>query len=200
MKKLRLLLALFVASIGAGQNASAQNGEISVTLLNEGSLYSEVLYEVDNMKDVIKLKIAGPMNDEDWANIKTMENLVSLDMKNAVVEKMPEYQFTECCLSLETVILPSSLKEIGNSSFRGSSVKYVEIPDNLEKIGGGAFGSCYNLEAISQWPTKVTEIPDHCFNGCENLKPFDGLYPHCACNARQAFGLLSPQPWNGKHV
>ena len=33
-----------------------------------------------------------------------------------------------------------------------------------------------------------------------NLKPFDGLYPHCACNACQAFGLLSPQPWNGKRV
>ena len=29
---------------------------------------------------------------------------------------------------------------------------------------------------------------------------FAYLPPHCALNARQAFGLLSPQPWNGKLV
>lgn len=50
--------------------------QISVNLLEAGSLGTEVLYNVDYIKDVRNLKITGKMNSSDWAKIEMMTNLL----------------------------------------------------------------------------------------------------------------------------
>ena len=96
------------------------------------------------------------------------------------------YNFT----ALEDVNLPTTLTEIGELSFYGSSLTNINFPESLEKIGTLAFGDT-NLEGDISFPydlnkigesafldTKINSITLHegmtigggAFYGCESLK------------------------------
>ncbi len=44
-----------------------------------------------------------------------------------------------CCRSLDTLILPNSIKTIGAYAFMGTELKYINIPPSVETIGCDAF-------------------------------------------------------------
>ena len=91
------------------------------------------------------------------------------------------------------VILPSSLKEIGNGAFAGCSLKelaipegvttigygafrnsqivHITIPQSVVSIGDGAFSYCKSLESI-HIPEAVSKIPERAFFNCHSLKQF----------------------------
>ena len=51
------------------------------------------------------------------------------------------------CHWIERVVLPNSLKEIGDNAFNGcSSLKSIDIPDGVMVIGEGAFSYCEKLK------------------------------------------------------
>jgi len=56
----------------------------------------------------------------------------------------------ECgCGSLERIILPDSVKVIGEDAFEGcDELGDILIPDSPEQIGRGAFAGCYKMERI----------------------------------------------------
>ena len=153
MKKLRILLALFAAGIGALQGAWAQDTEltVSVNLLEPGSLGTEILAvpEVDHIKNVVNLTVSGPMNDDDWKALQLIDALETLDLSKAETKSIPESQFWGCCYNLTT----------------------VKLPNTIEYVGGAAFRDKSNLTTIN-WPTSAKEIPDRCFYDCRNLQPF----------------------------
>ncbi len=76
-------------------------------------------------------------------------------------------------LPLETaagaeIVLPSGLKVIGDSAFRGdSSVISVVIPEGVESIGSFAFAES-GLQTIT-FPASVTDIAPDAFSGCQNV-------------------------------
>ena len=172
MKKLRLLFALFAANICAVQGAWAQDTEltVSVKLLEAGSLGTEILAApgVDHIKNVVNLTVSGPMNDDDWATLKLIDALKTLDLSKAETKRIPECQFDAgICPNLTT----------------------VKLPNTIESVGYGAFRSCGNLLNIN-WPTSANEIPQECFYDCRNLQPFtipngvtkigDGAFMNCS--------------------
>ena len=65
---------------------------ISVSLLEPGSLGTEVLYNTDYIKNVRSLKVKGKMNNEDWAKIKMRSRLINLDLSEAEFTEIPEEQ------------------------------------------------------------------------------------------------------------
>lgn len=67
--------------------------DVSVSLLEPGSLGTEVLYYVNKIQDVKSLKVKGEMNADDWAKVKMMTNLYKLDLSEAVITEVPEKQF-----------------------------------------------------------------------------------------------------------
>ena len=106
---------------------------IEVNLLEAGSLGTEVLYNVDHVKDVKRLKVSGPMNSDDWARIQMMTNLFELDMKDAITDAVPANQFdgsstASAKMYLQKVILPDVLKTINNYAFRYTHVEEVVFP------------------------------------------------------------------------
>lgn len=153
MKKIRLLLALIVASIGAVQSAWAQDEEqteeltVSVSLLEPGSLGTEILSApgVEHIKDVVNLTVSGPMNDEDWSTLKLTTSLKNLDLSAAQVTSLPGDEFRDL-----------------------NSLTTVKLPETLTTIGGWAFSGCTNLETIN-WPASVEVIDRYCFNGCQKV-------------------------------
>ena len=54
-------------------------------------------------------------------------------------------------------------------SCNDKTVKSVEIPDSVTKIGNSAFSNCELLEEI-KIPESVTEIGNYVFSNCESLK------------------------------
>ena len=92
--------------------------------------------------------------------------------------------------ALKYVIIPSSVKTIGDNAFNGCvRIGAITLPNNLTALGQHAFDGCTSLTSITI-PNKVKKIPDYCFFGCSVLseirlsdsitevghRSFDGCY------------------------
>lgn len=74
------------------------------------------------------------------------------------------------CSSLEKVILPDSLVEIGGGSFKYcSNLKEIKLPPTVRTIGEKAFNGCSSLEEI-RIPSAVKSIGSEAFSGCNKLQ------------------------------
>ena len=119
---------------------------ITVNLLEPGSLGTEVLYNVDHIKDVRKLKIIGEMNDDDWVKIDMMDNLFSLDLSEAIITEISDKRFMGSSSVSESkfpffhdIKLPEGLIRIGHSAFQYSNIEEINFPSTLKEIGEYAF-------------------------------------------------------------
>lgn len=84
------------------------------------------------------------------------------------VKEIGEYAFSEC-RNIIQVILPLSLKEIGDRAFANSCIQEIVLSDNIERIGKEAFANCEGLTYI-EIPNSVLEIDEGAFSGCINLR------------------------------
>ena len=72
--------------------------------------------------------------------------------------------------NLESVTLPSTLTEIGDSVFTGKTlITSITLPSGLITIGKEAFNNCTGLTSITI-PSTVTTIGESAFDECSNLK------------------------------
>ena len=139
--------------------------QISVNLLEPGSLGTEVLYNVDGLKDIKSLKIKGKMNSDDWDKIAMMNRLVNVDLSEADITTIPSSKFKGY---VHKVVLPEGLTAIEEKAFFSSSVEYVNIPSTVETIGDNAFKNT-NIREISL-PNSVTSIGSYVFQDCYRLR------------------------------
>lgn len=179
---------VYVLNIGC----MATSNEISVNLLEPGSLGTEVLYSgLNHIKNVRKLKIKGPMNNDDWAQIQMMDSLFELDLGEAEVSSIPAKQFdgnvsAAACQFLHKVITPKSLQSIGDYAFRYTHIedmifpqgcklttigqeslsitnlREIILPDSVQSIGKYAMYRNYQLEKVSLGKV-LTSVPEYCF-------------------------------------
>ncbi len=78
-----------------------------------------------------------------------------------------------CDVSLEKVIIHDGLKELEENVFCAcSSLKAVEIPSSVTKIGKNAFYGCINLDDV-KLNEGLQEIVDGAFGYCRALKSID---------------------------
>ena len=104
----------------------------------------------------------------------------------AGTEILPDYIFQDC-IWLSSVSLPSSLKEIGSSSFSGcTALKNLSLPQNLEKIGNSAFRSS-GLTYVAI-PTSIQEIGENAFTSCTSMTSAKVKIPN---NAASCFSSCS---------
>lgn len=171
---------------------------ITVNLLEPGSLGTEILYNVDHLKDVRYLKIIGSMNDDDWTKIGMMEaNLFALDLSDTNVTEIADrffYNSGSKWSYLYSVKLPEGFKKIGDRAFYNvTSLTEINFPSTLESIGQYAFyntgiisailpESCINIEDWAFWScyflenvalsNSLTTIKTATFENCYRLKTF----------------------------
>lgn len=73
------------------------------------------------------------------------------------------------CSSLESIIIPDGVTNIGGSAFYGcSSLESVTIPDGVTRIESATFDKCKSLKNI-KLPDSVTNIGEFAFNSCSSL-------------------------------
>ena len=69
---------------------------------------------------------------------------------------------------ITSISLPPSVKRLADRAFSNTKIKSIVLPENLEYIGEGAFGSCGELRKITI-PAKVETLASAAFSGCEKL-------------------------------
>lgn len=162
--------------------------DVSVSLLEPGSLGTEVLYYVNKIQDVKSLKVKGEMNADDWAKIKMMTYLYKLDLSEAVITEVPKSQFSQHAF-LYNVSLPEGLRTIGSSAFEYAPLKTINFPSSLESMGNWAFSKT-SLGEVDLSETAVTTLEERVFYYCEGLKKLllpqklvsinDYCFEHCS--------------------
>lgn len=128
--------------------------------------------------------VIGELNAADFAFIaQSMSELSTLDLSGAKIvaytgkaviteqqayeaDVLPDYALMGSNIS--TLILPNSLKKIGDGALAATQITSIEIPASVTTIGMGAFSNCDELTAISI-PATVTTIGSHAFMGCDQL-------------------------------
>lgn len=152
------------------KNTDKKLGEgIVITGVAEGyASYDQVLY----IPSVIDGKKVIAIGDYAFAADRTSK-IGDEDDKN-LVESDKFYAKGLNGLNINKVVIPSTVKEIGENAFEGNyGIKNVEFENNslLEKIGAGAFQNCTHLESFLV-PSGVVEIGGNAFSGCESIKKF----------------------------
>lgn len=142
--------------------------DVCVSLLEPGSLGTEVLYYVNKIQDVKSLKVKGEMNADDWAKIKMMTYLYKLDLSEAVITEVPVEQFRSHAF-LYNVILPEGLRNIGKEAFENAPLKTINFPSSLENIGDWAFSNTFVSE-VDLSETSITSLSEYTFSDCNNIK------------------------------
>ena len=110
------------------------------------------------------------LNFESWSSLDIYTNKreywTTVTGKDA--QTLPDYIFAYLD-QLKTIILPSGIRNIGNSVFyRNTSLTTVKLPYNLRSIDGYAFLECENLTDLTI-PTFVERIDEKAFYGCSSL-------------------------------
>lgn len=143
---------------------------VDVTLETPGSLGVEILYKVDVLADVKHLRINGSMNSDDWATIKNIAGLQSLDLSNAITASIPDQQFQNRT-ALSDITLPASLTSIGEYAFSKTSLPEITIPAAVKTISPNCFRETTSLTGITfEEGSALTSIGDAAFYRCYSLK------------------------------
>lgn len=72
------------------------------------------------------------------------------------------------------IIIPDSVRRIGENAFCGMDIKSVFLPFSVEIIGRSAFCGCKRLLAVYTMHS-VLEIAENAFEGCTSLEFFGGI-------------------------
>lgn len=149
--------------------------------------------EVESTK-ICRLKVSGIINDTDiaWLNRLTkitVGQLSYIDLSDCSIEGniMPEHAFGYLgqCYTLQEIILPDNLKEIGEAAFSECAGLYkIHLPNNLEILKRYSISDCRYLRSISL-PSSLRIIDNNPFswdkldqldveNGNDYFKVVDG--------------------------
>lgn len=69
---------------------------------------------------------------------------------------------------LSSIVLPKTIRKIGDYAFCGQLIRKVTMSDGLLSIGSSAFYDCVHLTSL-ELPTTMQMIGKGAFNGCNNL-------------------------------
>ncbi len=85
-----------------------------------------------------------------------------------------DYDSNSANKNIVKIVLPESLKHIGNCTFRGcSALKEINIPNGVKKIDAGAFYDCTSLVKIEI--PESTQVFNQAFNNCTGLADENGF-------------------------
>jgi hypothetical protein len=126
-----------------------------VHVATAGTLKEQMGGELESTK-ICRLKVTGEINDTDIAWLKrltmmTVGQLSFIDLSDCSIENgiMPEHAFPDC-YTLQEIILPDNLKEIGEGAFGGCYGLYkLRLSQKLEVLKRYAFHDCRYLRYVT---------------------------------------------------
>lgn len=73
------------------------------------------------------------------------------------------------CTALESITLPTTLKVLGEAAFYKSGLKSISIPEGVTKLNGWTFFGCSALRSVSL-PNSLTSLGEAEFDACTSLE------------------------------
>ena len=70
---------------------------------------------------------------------------------------------------IENVIIPDSVRRIGNEAFSWTKIMEIILPTSVYELGENVFSYCHQLKTASI-SDKIDRIPAHAFEGCVSLE------------------------------
>ncbi len=70
--------------------------------------------------------------------------------------------------SIESIVLPHTVTDIGQGAFNGAKLKSVELPDSVTTVGEGVFSSCKELVS-AKLSQNLKSLSYNMFNNCPKL-------------------------------
>ena len=169
-----------------------------VTVVSEGSFYQcESITSISFPETITTIgtnafyKCSSLTNITIPASVKKLENGTFTWCTNLLAVSLPEGLISiggdpsnsgsglfGQCKRLSTVILPTTVTNIGASAFSGSGITSMTLPSKLRTIGSYAFYDCDGLRKM-KIPGTVAKIGELAFLGCNNLScvEFEGNAP-----------------------
>lgn len=142
---------------------------VSTGKIVAGDLGHIVIDEATYLQEVNKLIIdEGTLNNDDWNTIKSMTNLLEIDMSGVTMSSLPANAF-DGRWAIEKVVLPHNVSSIGSRALYGTGIKTIEFPESLTSLSTYSFYNCDSLQIVTI-PNGVRNVPDYCFYDCDNLK------------------------------
>ena len=170
----------------------ATAGTLNETLFNAAVANANI----SNKVLIRNLIMTGNLNADDIAYLNTLPNalynMVMLDLSDATLEgnAITERMFAGTLYKtiklpttvtsigneafrdsrrLNSIILPETLKTIGEYAFAGSSLTSITIPNSVTEMGNGGVQSCHALTSITLG-NGITFVPHNWAEDCYNLK------------------------------
>ena len=196
-----LFIALLALLVNVNLFAQQKAGELQYML-------EKANVDLSTLND---LEVKGEMDARDFKfiaeeipNLKTL-NLEAVSIKeyssseslfgnyvSFVADELPPMSFMGS--KLNSIVLPASLKTVGEGAFTAAQLKEINLPEKVteiksmsfnampnlttvtgglgvEKIGDYAFANCPRLESLPTMP--IAEIAPYAMLGCKNLKSFE---------------------------
>lgn len=118
-------------------------------------------------------------------NIAYGEIIIPPEIDGYTITSIADSAFEDCHGLTGEIIIPESVKSIGDSAFAGCwNLNSVVLPDNIENLGSMAFLNCYKLKSVDLGGLK--EIPYMSFAYCRSLDSIT-LPESCALVGGMAF-------------
>lgn len=185
-----------------GVAGSSENGWVEILTSNGGQLTSKLEDLPAGNSGVVRLRVAGPLDDSDCKVIEeamhSMPQLKFLDLENSIIEQFADKTFCNNSSILE-LTLPRKLASIGKAFYFDEQSKNeicrINIPENssLKYIDDSAFRNCRNL-AYFEIPKNVNYIGTYAFYNCNSLasqivipQSAGIVKPYAFCNTRMGF-------------
>lgn len=125
-----------------------------------------VVYDV-----VKKAKIATIVDGKSCTGDVVIPEYITFDGIDCIVKEIGEKAFYVSSFSgsqLHSLSLPNSITTIGNEAFHNCSLSSINLPENLITIGEYAFWDCSSLKEIIL-PEGLTSVGENAFDGCSSL-------------------------------
>lgn len=148
----------------SGSNPNMVGGYCGAELEGKNASWKleDGILTISGLGDMLDL---NSYDDQPWANVR-------FDATSIIVEEGITSIGNECFRNLSNVTnvsLPTSLVRIGKDAFLYTSLEQINLPDNLENIGEGAFSNLTSLTGKLFLPNSITEIGKTAFYGCSGL-------------------------------
>lgn len=156
---------------------------LTIHVDQEGTLANLISQQVDTYNSVVSLTVTGSLNSSDLSTMRSLSNLVSLNMEETNLTSLGSYSLYKM-LYLKTIVLPKNLETIESDAFYGDrSLENITFPASLKIIDSYAFQYCNMLTKV-ELPEGVMTLNNRCFSFCEKLQevvlPSTVTTAHCA--------------------
>ena len=120
--------------------------EVTVTGASPSGLAEQLAAQGIETTDTFALKLNGTPTSDDLATLKSLKNLMELDLSETTLTALPDNQFNNKLYLLTWVTLPKQLETIGSRTFYDCvELRDLQLPTTLKSIGDGAFYYTYNF-------------------------------------------------------